>query len=90
MFCLISSDCVRDVQAAHRVALPEVGCSRPHSMRMVVDLPAPLGPRKSEDLAAFDVQVDVVHGDEAAEALHQVADLDGVWRLASDIRRLPH
>src|SRR5208337_382425 len=27
-------------------ARPDVGLSRPHSMRMVVDLPAPLGPRK--------------------------------------------
>src|ERR1700675_1444038 len=27
-------------------ALPEVGSSNPHRMRMVVDLPAPLGPRK--------------------------------------------
>ena len=29
-----------------RVAVPDVGASRPHSMRMVVDLPAPLLPRK--------------------------------------------
>src|SRR5436190_17474769 len=28
------------------VAVPDVGSSRPHSMRMVVDLPAPLLPRK--------------------------------------------
>src|SRR5262245_47504548 len=28
------------------VAAPEVGASRPQSMRMVVDLPAPLLPRK--------------------------------------------
>jgi hypothetical protein len=27
-------------------ASPEVGVSSPQSMRMVVDLPAPLGPRK--------------------------------------------
>src|ERR1700733_9960520 len=27
-------------------APPEVGLNRPHSMRMVVDLPAPFGPRK--------------------------------------------
>src|ERR1039457_546883 len=27
-------------------ARPEVGVSNPHSMRMVVDFPAPLGPRK--------------------------------------------
>src|SRR5262252_8621942 len=28
------------------VAVPDVGVSSPHSMRMVVDLPAPLLPRK--------------------------------------------
>ena len=27
-------------------AVPEVGFSSPHSMRMVVDLPAPFAPRK--------------------------------------------
>jgi hypothetical protein len=27
------------------VADPDVGCSRPHSIRIVVDLPAPLLPR---------------------------------------------
>src|SRR5664279_3757155 len=28
------------------IARPEVGLSSPHNIRMVVDLPAPLGPRK--------------------------------------------
>src|SRR5712691_7075947 len=44
MCSLMASDCVA-ISLPPTVALPEVGCSRPHSMRMVVDLPAPLGPR---------------------------------------------
>src|SRR5208282_3879279 len=45
MFCFTASDCVA-MSRPPTVALPEVGFSRPQSMRMVVDLPAPLGPRK--------------------------------------------
>src|SRR5579864_8304520 len=45
MFCLISSGCVATSNPA-TVALPDVGGSKPHRMRMVVDLPAPFGPRK--------------------------------------------
>src|SRR5580692_232047 len=41
----ISSDCVATSRPP-TVASPEVGPSRPHRMRMVVDFPAPLGPRK--------------------------------------------
>ena len=33
-------------QAYQRLARPVVGASRPRMTRMVVDLPAPLGPRK--------------------------------------------
>src|ERR1700730_17964703 len=44
MCSLIASDCVA-ISRPPTVALPDVGCSRPHSIRMVVDLPAPLGPR---------------------------------------------
>ena len=40
-----------DVEAGHR-APPAVGARMPQSMRMVVDLPAPLGPEEAEDLAA--------------------------------------
>src|SRR5690349_5012263 len=44
MFCFTSSDCVATSRLP-TVALPLVGVSRPQSMRMVVDFPAPLGPR---------------------------------------------
>src|SRR5882724_9179311 len=44
MCCLISSDCVRTSNPP-TFASPLVGSSRPQRMRMVVDLPAPFGPR---------------------------------------------
>src|SRR6188768_3135147 len=44
MFFRISSDCVATSNPA-TVALPDVGTSSPHRMRIVVDLPAPFGPR---------------------------------------------
>src|SRR5258708_40261390 len=44
MLRLMSSDCVATSNPP-TVALPEVGASNPHKMRMVVDFPAPLGPR---------------------------------------------
>src|SRR5258708_34816492 len=45
MLCRISSDCVATSNPP-TVARPDVGASNPHKMRIVVDLPAPLGPRK--------------------------------------------
>jgi hypothetical protein len=36
--------------------LPLVGASSPHSIRMVVDLPCPVGPEVAEDLPALDVE----------------------------------
>src|SRR5580658_1779315 len=45
MFWRISSGCVATSKPC-TVARPELGASSPHRMRMVVDLPAPLGPRK--------------------------------------------
>src|ERR1700680_157408 len=42
---LISSDWVATSKPA-TIALPEVGLRRPHRIRIVVDLPAPFGPRK--------------------------------------------
>src|SRR5579864_6520473 len=44
MFFLMSSGCV-ETSNPPTVARPEVGGSSPQRMRMVVDLPAPLGPR---------------------------------------------
>src|SRR5487761_2008810 len=45
MWRLISSGWVATSNPA-TVALPEVGAIRPHKIRMVVDFPAPFGPRK--------------------------------------------
>src|SRR5579859_6925944 len=45
MFWRTSSDCVATSYPL-TVARPDVGASRPHRIRMVVDFPAPLGPRK--------------------------------------------
>src|SRR5574340_443298 len=45
MWRLMVSDSVMTSKPATRPS-PELGKSRPHNMRMVVDLPAPLGPRK--------------------------------------------
>src|SRR5579863_5124721 len=44
MFFLISSDCVATSKPA-TVAVPEVGPINPQRIRIVVDFPAPLGPR---------------------------------------------
>src|SRR5580704_10657209 len=44
MLRLISSDCVATSNPA-TVALPEVGPINPHRIRIVVDFPAPFGPR---------------------------------------------
>src|SRR6266436_9365181 len=44
MLLLTSSGCVATSKPA-TVARPDVGGSRPHRIRMVVGLPAPLGPR---------------------------------------------
>src|SRR5579871_1098768 len=44
MVCRTSSGCFATSNPP-TVARPDVGPSKPHRMRMVVDLPAPLGPR---------------------------------------------
>src|SRR5580698_732383 len=44
MFRLMFSDCVATSNPA-TVALPDVGAISPHRMRIVVDFPAPFGPR---------------------------------------------
>src|SRR5262245_28271079 len=45
MLALICSVC-RYTSKPATVASPDVGCDRPHRMRMAVVLPAPLAPRK--------------------------------------------
>jgi hypothetical protein len=53
-----------------------LGVMKPASMRMVVDLPAPLGPRKPTTSPRAYLEADDVHGREAAEALGQALALD--------------
>ena len=48
--------------------LPAVGASRPVSILMVVDLPAPLGPRKPKNWPCIYAQIYVLDGYEIAEA----------------------
>ena len=63
-------------------AVPEVIVSSVVSMRIVVDLPAPFGPRKAKDLAGLHLQVDPANGiDNARPApviLDQPLSLDGI------------
>ena len=58
------------------VALPEVAVRKPARMRMVVLLPAPLGPRKPTTCPLGDVEGDVLHGGVIAVVFRQVADMD--------------
>ena len=66
----------RDIEAA-TVALP--GGRRKQSAQDADGgrFAGAVGPEESEDLALRDLERDVVHGDEIAEALHQVLDVDG-------------
>ena len=43
-------------------AVPDVGATKVVSIRRVVDLPAPLGPRNATELAAVDVEIEPAHG----------------------------
>ena len=56
--------------------LPALACVRPSSVRMIVVLPAPLGPRKPNAHAARHLQVDAVERGALAEALGQAGRLD--------------
>lgn len=56
------------------VADPEVGVSSVPSVRTVVVLPAPFGPRNPNTSPVADLEGDVVERDAATEALAQVLD----------------
>ena len=58
-------------------AVPLVGASSVHSMRTVVDLPAPFGPEEAVDLAAGDREVDAVDRVGVVEA---PAEAGGAYR----------
>ena len=61
-------------------AVPLVGFSRPHSMRIVVDLPAPFAPRKPKISPGADVEREVIDGGEIAEPARQAVDGDRIHR----------
>ena len=73
----MASDCGGDVQAAD-------GRASGSWLQQTAQHPdgggfaRAVGAEEAEDLAALDVQVDMIHGDEAAEAFHQVVDFDSV------------
>ena len=59
------------------VAVPDVGRTRPSSIRSVVVLPAPFGPEEAGDPARRDREAEVVDGGQRAEPLGQPRELDG-------------
>ena len=64
----------RDVPPALRECVPAVCTSSPEIARSSVVLPQPDGPRKRDELAALDVEVDILERGERAEALGETAD----------------
>ena len=56
---------------------PDVGASRPVSILMVVDFPAPFGPRKPKNWPGSHPQVHVLDGNQVAETPGQVFGTDG-------------
>ena len=58
-----------------RRTVPRDGAARPHSMRITVDLPAPLGPEQRGDAGA-DREADVADRDDTAEELRNAVELD--------------
>ena len=72
------------------VSAPSDGGETQPIIRIVEDLPAPLGPRKPNASPSADVEVDAVDGDPVVEALGQPARFDQVCHSAdiSDVRRL--
>ena len=62
-------------------AIPDVMVSNPVSIRTSVVFPAPLGPSSPEQLAREHFKVDRVDHRAIAEALGELAGLDGERRL---------
>jgi hypothetical protein len=61
----------------HTATDPASGARRPSSIAMVVDFPAPLGPRTAT-LSPADREVEPVDGAHGTETPVQIVDLDGV------------
>ena len=52
-------------------------------MRMVVDLPAPFGPRNPKISPLRDLETDVIDCHKVAEALHQISNHDRIVGVSS-------
>ena len=70
--------------------VPDVGSLKPAIIRSVVVLPQPDGPEQREELAARDVEVEVVDDGRAAEDLGQAAQRDGGRRVGVSARCCAH
>jgi hypothetical protein len=61
---------------------PDVGASRPHIMRMVVDLPAPLAPRKPKISPSRTVSETPSTALKAPKCLHSCSSWTAGWEEA--------
>ena len=68
------------------LAFPEVGIKMAQSIRMVVDFPDPLGPRKPEDLTRFDLKGDMVHRHKTTKSFFKGFHFDHVIVHSSSSR----
>ena len=73
--------------AVDRRPSPSSARSRPRIMRIVVDLPAPFGPRKPVTMPGRTVKRQVVDGELVAVALREVADFDHRGLQSIQVRR---
>ena len=64
------------VRQPSTVAEPAVGRTSPSTMRIVVLLPAPFGPRKPVTHPRPDFEREIVDGGDCAESLREPADRD--------------
>ena len=73
----VRAGCARSAYACpSKVARPRVGRTSPRSMRIVVDFPAPLGPRNPVTAPGRTVEAEVVDRGDVAVALGQAVELD--------------
>ena len=68
-------------------AEPSLGGRKPVSMRIVVVLPAPLGPRKPTTSPRLDPERDIVDGDDVSVALGEMGGLDHAAGCLADRAR---
>ena len=76
-------------RSRRRCPRPRSGWRMPQSMRMVVDLPAPLGPRKPKISPLATLERDMVDRGERPERLGQVLDVDARLAHPATLRPRP-